>query len=302
MQTDALLTAGSSLAALLISIVALVYTVRTYLLKAGLKLRCSYSIGWMREAADVYVRSLTIENLKDKAIVVFKIYLRIGANNFLEIDDFEKDPLILKPFEVFQKLYDPVVYYDVAAYKMRIDELFRNRKVRKAVVLSTSTGRHEITDSIRSWDAMSAYFKNYLTVVIRPMRLFHRGVAYGTNVKYLIDISRKDDTHEVVAVQDDDYMVKKFERFQLTRESLSSSNALSSFFEAQRHTGNVAYESIRVIDFQEELSAGYNYQNLKTIEVEQYGWLKYRLIGPFLTRRENAKKARAKARSNTGTT
>src|SRR5439155_13648994 len=48
------------------------------------------------------VEYAALENLKDRAVVIFKIYMKFGNNVFIEIDDFANNPLILKPFEVFK--------------------------------------------------------------------------------------------------------------------------------------------------------------------------------------------------------
>ena len=47
--------------------------------------------------SDNYISSLTLENLKDRAVVILKIYLRLGHGYFVEIEDFENSPLILRP-------------------------------------------------------------------------------------------------------------------------------------------------------------------------------------------------------------
>ena len=104
MSIEDLISVNISLVALIISIIALIYTVRTYLLKAGSNVRgsfgmCSSSVS----SEDQYVTIITLENLKDRAIVIFKIYLKIGHNYFLEIENFNGEPLILKPFELFKK-------------------------------------------------------------------------------------------------------------------------------------------------------------------------------------------------------
>src|SRR5690349_6820037 len=100
-----------SIVALIISIIALVYTVLTYLLKSGVRFRCDLSVTSSVETEDKYISSITLENLKDKPAVIFEIFLRIGNNNYLLLEEFEKSPLILAPFEVYYRKYDPVVFY-----------------------------------------------------------------------------------------------------------------------------------------------------------------------------------------------
>ena len=296
MKLDAVLTAASSLAALVIAIVALVYTIRTYLLKAGLKLRCSYSIRSTVECEDSFVQTMTIENMKDKSVVIFKIYLRIEPNYFVEIEDLEEAPMILKPFEIYQKQYDPIVYYDLNAGRIKLNNLLSDRNVKKAVVLSTSSGKYEVTGNIKKWDAIVDFFNNYFTALIRPMRLFHKGKGHGSNVNYLLEIKGTDGSEQVIAIQNTDYQVKKFVNFQLTRESLADSNALEGFLEEQKRMGKLKCESFRVIDFREELRRAYRWPDVSTVELERLSRLKYHFVGRLLTIVDKAKEKKANRR------
>jgi hypothetical protein len=288
-KLDVVLTAASSLAALVIAIVALVYTIRAYLLKAGLKLRCSYSIQSTVECEDSFVQTMTIENLKDKSVVIFKIYLRIEPNYFVEIESFEEAPMILKPFEIYQKSYDPIVYYDLNTKRIKLNNLLSDRAVKKTVILSTSSGKYEVTGNIKKWDAIVDFFNNYFTALIRPMRLFHKEKGYGSNVNYLLEIKGTDGSEQVIAIQNTDYQVKKFVNFQLTKESLADSSALEGFLEEQMRVGKLKCESFRVIDFTEELKAAYRWPDVSTVELERLSKLKYRFIGRFLTIVDKAK-------------
>ena len=82
-----------SLAALTISAIALQYTVRTFWLKAGDKVRFNYSMASTIEAEDNYISSITLENLKDKALVIFEIHLKLGNGLYLELEKYEDAPL-----------------------------------------------------------------------------------------------------------------------------------------------------------------------------------------------------------------
>lgn len=60
---------------LLVSVIVLFITYKTYILKYGQKVR-----GWVGESSSIisehkYYRTLLLENLKDKDLVVFDIYI-----------------------------------------------------------------------------------------------------------------------------------------------------------------------------------------------------------------------------------
>ncbi len=121
----------TALVALIISIVALVYTIMAYFLKSGHSIRGNFSTASSIECDDKYVSSLTLENLKDRATVIFKIYLKIGNNYFLELEDNSDKPIIIGPFEVYQKNYEPIVYYSINTDRIKLDNLIDNPKVKK---------------------------------------------------------------------------------------------------------------------------------------------------------------------------
>lgn len=95
---EALSTLMISIVALIISIIALYYTIKAFMLKRGHNIRCDISTCSTVECDDDYVSSITLENIKDRATVIFSIYLKLGRSNYILLEDFEKEPLILKPF------------------------------------------------------------------------------------------------------------------------------------------------------------------------------------------------------------
>ena len=83
MTTEMLIPLMNSVVAMMISIIALIYTVKTYLLKSGASVRGSFGMCSSNVACeDQYVTSITLENLKDRAIVIFKIFQGWGCAEF----------------------------------------------------------------------------------------------------------------------------------------------------------------------------------------------------------------------------
>jgi hypothetical protein len=175
----------SSLSALLISIIALAYTVKAYLLKAGHNLRCDITTCTSVECNDQYVASITLENIKDRATVIFKIYLRLGRNYYLLLEDFSNNdfsnnPLVLKPFEVYHKEYDPILFYSVNSRLIKLDAVFNHK--RRKIILSTTDGKFVVNANTKRWDIIPKFFKNLMTAIIDPVRMGYKGKQYGANV------------------------------------------------------------------------------------------------------------------------
>ncbi len=277
--------------ALLVSITALIYTVKTYILKSGSEIRGMYSVTSSMYSVtssmycdDKYVGSVSLENMKDRATVIFKIYLLIGRNNYIEIEDFEDKPLILKPFEVYSKVYDPIDLYVTNMKRIELNKLWDSKKIIPKIVLSTSDGKYQVTQWIKSWDPIIDYFNNHMISIIQPMRSTYKNKCYGSNVKYILDIKLDNDKEEVIPICPKDYQFKNmFKGFRLTQESLETKDTLEEFLYEKIGEGNLNCLDITVHDVEVWREKAYEDHN-KTIEAEHYNWFFFNIIGPMFTK------------------
>lgn len=283
MSSDSYVSFLISIGTLIISIIVLFYTIKTYLLKSGERVRGSYIMCSSMACDDKYVKNIILENLKDHAIVIFKIYLKIGHNYFVEIDNFEEKPLILKPFEVFKKIYDPIDLYSINTDEISITHLLDNRKIRKQIVLSTSKGKYKVKTRIKSWDPISDFFKNYFTGIIIPMRSTYKGKSYGSNVKYIVEIKLQNGAENIIPIYPDDYEIKIFNDFQLTRESLISKDSLEEFLYNKLTQGLLHCDDILVLDIENRRNEIYCMEKQQLIMASYYSWLTYHILGPIST-------------------
>lgn len=274
-----------AISAMIVSLVALIYTVKTYILKSGTNIRgsygkCSSSI----YSDDQYVTNVTLENLKDRAIAIFEIYLKIGHNYFLEIETFDDQPLILKPFEVFYKEYDPIDLYSYGMSRIDLNKLLSNEKIKKQLVLSTSDGKYVVTSWIKRWNPIYDFFDNHLITVIQSCRTKYKGKSYGINVKYIVDIKMENGKEETIPIYPEDYKRKNFKKFNLSKESLDSKESLEEFLYEQVGNGLLNCKEITVHDFSVWRDEIYESENEKTIKAEYCNWFVYNFIGPLYTK------------------
>lgn len=278
-----------SIVALFVSIIALLYTVKTYLLKSGSSIRGQYSICSSIACEDKYISSIILENQKDRAIIIFNIYLRIGNNYFIEIDNFEDDPLILKPFEIFRNEYDPIDFYGINTDRIIMNDLFNNDKVKKKIVLSTSNGRYIVRSRIRMWSPISDFFRNHLTAIIYPMRSTFKGKSYGINAKYIVVFKQEDGSEEVVPIYRNDYQTKKFKNFNLTKESLKSKDILEEFLYNQILQDLLKCNDVNVFEMETWRNKIYEMEDKEVIEAFHNNWFVYYIYGRILTLYRNYK-------------
>lgn len=159
-----------SIVALCVSLTALFFIVRNYWRKSGIYVRGQYSVHSSSYCEDRYVGSITLENIKDRPVVIFKVFLLVGRNYYIELENFEHDPKILKPYEVYSNQYDPVDFYGVSMRRIKLNQLLDSRNVKSHLVLAASNGKYIVKEWIKRWDPISDFFNNHMTALIHPIR------------------------------------------------------------------------------------------------------------------------------------
>ncbi|MDP2850080.1 MAG: hypothetical protein Q8O20_03320 [Sulfuricurvum sp.] len=233
-----------SLIALVISLIALIYTIETYMLKSGIYLRGMYGITFFNsDSHQAFINQITLENIKDKAIIIFNISMKIGDNYILLLEDFKDEPLIIKPFEIYQKKYETVYCYISNMIKLDIQELLIDQDVKKIFILSTNHGRYEVKETVNFHHPLQELSLNSCTTLVHPCRSVYKSKVIGEDVSYIIDM---DD--EVIFLHKGDEQLQIFNNFDLTSHSLTSRDNLEIFFEQQKQLGNIKYNFLQVID------------------------------------------------------
>lgn len=278
-----------SIIALAIAIIALIYTVRTFLLKSGQKFRCDIGTTNSFDSTESYISSITLENLKDKAAVIFSIYVRYGLNNYLLIEEFGNSPLILKPFEVYYKEYDPVLFYSLGTKVAKIEKFIQQKnKVKTRIIIATTRGKYVVKYNTKNWDPIIPFFKNYYTAIIKPIRQEFKNKHYGDNIKFLVVLTHKNEQEQVIGLSKDDYKYKRFSKFQITKESLETERKLELFLKKQKKEGKLSFEKIEIINYSEIVDEIKSKQK-EIGEIEAYNFFYYKILGKILTIREKIK-------------
>lgn len=283
MTNEAIVSIVNSIVALIISIIALIYTIKAYLLKRGSYIRGSFSICSTIACEDKYVSSVVLENHKDRAVVIYQMFLRIGHNYFIEIEDFGKEPLVLNPFEVYRKDYDPIDFYSVSLSKIELNNLLDNKRYPKKIILSTSNGKYIVKKRIEYWNPIGLFFKNHMTAIVHPMRTTYKGISYGNNARYIVEFKTKNAGEEIIAIYPNDYTIQKFRKFSLTKKSLESKEALEEYLYSQATEGNLNCDDIKVFELDKWREDIYDKENKRIIKADYCNWFYHHLIGRIWT-------------------
>ena len=287
-NNDSLLTLVISLVALVISIIALYYTIVTFLLKSGHKIRCDITTASTVDCKDLFISDIILENLKDRATVIFSIYLKLGRGNYILLEKFENEPLILRPFEVYQKSYAPIIMYSSSLKRIKIDKLLSDIKLKHKILLSTTDGKYIVKTNTKKWVPTSLFFANYTTAIVDPIRLSYKDKHYGENIKYLVDLKREE-KDLVIPLRKNDYKVKVFNDFSLTKDCLTSKEKLESFLNLQKRQNHISFDELKIIDFEEAILKRFEDYDKRIIELENRSFFNYNIMGRVYTYLENKK-------------
>ncbi|MNV04012.1 hypothetical protein D3C71_942960 [compost metagenome] len=237
------------LPSMLIAMIAIWIAYKNYLRKGGLDIRGSYSLTASVECSEKYISEILIENAKDRSVTIFAIYLQVGRSHYLQLIDFESSPLILRAFESFKKEFGPVECYSSNFSRYSVNRMLADKKVKKRLVCSTSSGRYVVPRFIPKWTPFVASISNALVRGIYPSRSEFEGRAVGDQVDYIAKFtSVAGDVRRVVLLQKSSYRYQIFEGVQLTPESLMTSDALSLFLEGARKNGAFGDLKIEITD------------------------------------------------------
>lgn len=273
----------------LIAIIALYFAVRNYRRKSGTYIRGQFCITSTVYAEDKYIGSIILENFKDRPVIIFKIFIKLGHNYYIEMNDFEDDPKILKSYESFAYNYDPVDFYSLNMNRIKLNRLFESKKSKIKIVLSTSQGKYVVRKFIKRWDPVFDFFRNHMTACIQPMHPIEKSGHYGSEFRYLAKITTEDGYTKTIPVYTTDINYPRFERFLLTPEAISSRENLENFLLEQAIIGNLKCTKVEVIDAEELRERNYGHKFTDTYDAEYYSWFTYKIIGKLLTIYSNLK-------------
>jgi hypothetical protein len=287
-----------AIAALSVSLSAFVVAVLNYRRKTGHAVRGSFNMMSSVSSDDRFVSYVVLNNMKDRAITIFEIYLKVGSNCYIKIEDFASEPLILGAYTTYQKKYGPIEFYSMNMKRVSLREALSDQpKVKKRLVLSTSEGKYVVSTNIRMWSPTYLYFCNHLTLDLHIVRSIYKDVAIGGNIKFVIEFLSEGGREEIVPIHAGDWALALFKTFQLTEEALATKETLESFLQNQIESGKLMCKSFTVLDPQEWRARNRSHYSDKVINAKLYNAFQYYILGRLATIYSNWRRRPAKSKA-----
>ncbi len=178
---------------LLISLLALFFTSKNYLRKSGFNISADYLTNYNSTVSYGYISNILLVNNKDRPVIIFKIYLKLRNNIFVELINIQNTPIILKPYETLSHELEPHLFYMSGLSIIKdIMEVLKNDKIKKTLILETPNGLikckklyfNSIISDILKYDDLGLIVRHPGTIV--------DDIPIGSNTLYLITITLKD--------------------------------------------------------------------------------------------------------------
>lgn len=277
-----------------IAIMALVFAVKNYQRKSGISIRGGFGIASSSRCQERYVSHIALENLKDRPVTIYGIFLKLGHNFYIDLEDHEDSPLILKPYETYHRSMGEIICYTVNTNIIKMEKLLQDSKAKKRLVLATNEGKYVVPKEVKHWSPVGEFFRNYLTGVIRTVRVSHNNKDIGGNIRFIVDITNAEGHTETINLMSSDYQLVIFKHFNLTRECLLSKDSLELFLHEKLEQNLISRgSSIKVYDFDDHKKKILERFRSEPIEAERYSASYYYIFGKLYTAYSNFKTTRA---------
>lgn len=266
---------------LAIAVVVLFYAAYQFFSKRGSRFCGMFSIAGSVWSSQRYVGEVILENTKDKSVAINTIYLVVGRNIYVELMDYSDSPRIIAPFETIKLSFiEGVSGYIASTFKVTLDSMLANNKIRKSLVISTPQGLSKVKSYKTFWNVYFESLKNYFIVPVRPVKKYHNGKYYSDALQFIVTCTR--DGQQVEEHRLYRGATYEIEGISVMVDQFASAADLKAFFSASDNSSNILTVERAGYDFND-------YEKYEDAEIEHYGFFGTYVLGPILTKLDSLK-------------
>ena len=230
-----------------------------------------------------YIHEVHLINNKDRAAVIFAIYLKAVPSAYLLIEDFGDSPLIIAPFSSWSNSYGPVDYHVISMNRVNPPTIDKWLRSRFRIYVSTLDGRIPVTTRKIPWDPIRAYFDNHLLGVAHPIRSTFFGKTLGGRVKHVVQLELRNGEKQILPFYGQEHEYGRYKKLGISEESLTSVDALKQSFLDARANSLIDFVNVSVLDAAVALSESRT-EAERRIVTPIDSWPIVYFVGPIMTR------------------
>ncbi len=209
-------------------------------------LTTTFFYGGFEDNYDTSFVDLTLINRKDKPVVIFDVYVKIGSNTYVHLKQATKEnPIIIKGYEYYYEQFSPAYFYSngLNAYSLKLSKIPRT----STIILHTSEGIYKVKN-LKSYDN----FYTFYTRLLKPFsfELNDRSIPLDTAI-ILQFCDTKDKLHTI-------FIKDQQTSLQIDKYKIEWSNPVSKLDLEQKidlgvKSGLLPIKKIEIIDFKAKL-------------------------------------------------
>jgi hypothetical protein len=279
-----------ALLSLFVAVMAVFFAIAQYRLKRSIKISAAYGTGVLAGFSNAYIHNVTIKNLKDRSEAIFGIYLRLGRNIYVELENFDDSPLMIGPFETIVRNYSTVTFYGCGHYKVDINEALKGHRKKSRIVLSTSKGKYVTRRYKKYWTPVIESLKNRYVAALQRIQIEDEkpnGIQYviPNSAQYIIRFSQKGEAKSFYIHKPGHMFPQNINSFKLEEHHLENRERLLEHLKGLEElkddgvdTSTISIEVVEDLPEVKRMNEFY-YKNTKA---HPSGWFRTNVLGKLL--------------------
>lgn len=209
-------------------------------------LSTTHFFGKPEDNFDTSFIDLTLINQKDKPIIIFDVYVKIGSNTYIHLKQATKeDPIIIKGYEYYYEKFNPAYFYSTGsnAYSLKLSKILHT----PSIFLHTSEGMYRV----KSLTPHNQFYSSF-TRLLKPARFEYEEKNVPLDTAFILQFhDLKDKPHTVFIKDHDAYL--QIEKYKMEWANPLNALDLKQKIDIGVQSGLLPIKNFKIIDFKVKL-------------------------------------------------
>lgn len=198
------------------------------------------------DSFDTSFVDLTLINQKDKPVIIFDIYVKIGSNSYVHLKQATKEnPIIIKGYEYYYEKFNPAYFYSTSsnAYSLKLSKTLK----KPSILLHTSEGMYHV----RKLKSHNSFYKLY-TRLLRPVKFELDNKVISLETAFILQFYDSTDKLHTIFIKNQ-HTTLQVKNYKIEWANPLSTLDLERKINIAIQSGYLPIKSFKIIDFRNEL-------------------------------------------------